>query len=249
MAGGVNVTRRLGVMGGTFDPIHVGHLIAAEGAREAAGLDEVLFVPAGDPPHKESSQVTPAGHRYMMTLLATVTNPHFSVSRIELDRQGKSFTVDTIEALKAELPPGTEIYFILGSDSMADVPNWHQPQRLLSLCHFLVVGRPGWDRGTVERSLGPLYAPHKERIHAIDIPEVSVSSSDIRARVRAGRSIRYLTTDLVVQYIEDRGLYKGEPGKQGLGSPGVDARDEGDPGQGEPVAAQDQRTISEGGRG
>lgn len=211
MMNGVSATKRLGVMGGTFDPIHVGHLIAAECAREALALDEVLFVPAGDPPHKENSQVTPAEHRYTMTLLATVTNPRFAVSRIELDRRGKSFTVDTIEALKAQLPAETEVYFILGSDSMADVPKWHRPERLLSLCHFIVVGRPGWDRSAVEASLGPLYEPHRERIHPIDIPEVAVSSSEIRARVRAGRSIRYLTPDLVVQYIEERSLYKGGP--------------------------------------
>lgn len=228
MMSGVSATRRLGVMGGTFDPIHVGHLIAAECAREALALDEVIFVPAGDPPHKESDHVTPAEYRYTMTLLATVTNPHFSVSRIEVDRRGKSFTVDTIEALQAQLPAGTEVYFILGSDSMADVPNWHRPDRLLSLCRFIVVGRPGWDRRTVEESLGPLYAPHRERIHSIDIPEVSVSSSDIRARVRTGRSIRYLTPDLVAQYIEERGLYKAErpQGAPAGGSrPGPEGRD------------------------
>jgi len=128
--------RKIGLLGGTFDPIHVGHLIAAEYAREAAGLDEVLFIPAGEPPHKESRLVTPVKHRYMMTLLATVTNPHFNVSRVEIERKGKSFTVDTIRALKEQLGASAELYFILGSDSMADVPNWHQPERLLSLCHF-----------------------------------------------------------------------------------------------------------------
>ena len=168
--------RRLGIMGGTFDPIHMGHLIAAECAREVAGLDEVLFVPAGDPPHKESGDVTPAKHRYMMTLLATVTNPRFSVSRIELERRGKSFTVDTLEALQKEYGEETELYFILGTDSMADIPNWHQPERLLTLCHFLVVGRPGWDRSQVIESLGPLYEPNQERIHMIDIPAIDVSS-------------------------------------------------------------------------
>lgn len=200
--------RKIGILGGTFDPIHVGHLIAAEIVREAVGLDEVLFVPAGDPPHKESELVTPAKHRYMMTLLGTVTNPHFNVSRVEIEREGKSFTVDTVLALQEKYNGSAELYFILGSDSMADVPNWHQPDRLLTLCHFLVAGRPGWDRSRVEESLGPLFAPNRERIHMIDIPAVDVSSSEIRARIREGRSIRYMVPDLVLHYIEERGLYR-----------------------------------------
>jgi nicotinate-nucleotide adenylyltransferase len=205
---GVSGQRKIGLLGGTFDPIHIGHLIAAEYAREAAGLDEVLFIPAGEPPHKESQLVTPVKHRYMMTLLATVTNPHFNVSRVEIERKGKSFTVDTVLALKEQYGASAELYFILGSDSMADVPNWHQPERLLSLCHFLVAGRPGWDRDKVKESLGPLYAPNSERIHMIEIPAVDISSSEIRARVREGRSIRYMVPDLVLSYIEERGLYR-----------------------------------------
>lgn len=208
MAGGVGAKKRIGIIGGTFDPIHIGHLVAAEGAREAAGLDEVIFVPAGDPPHKEAEKVSDARHRYVMTLLATVTNPRFSVSRIELDRQGKSFTVDTLEAMRRELGDGVELYFILGSDAMADVPNWHEPARLLTLCRFLVVGRPGWDKESVERSLGPLYPPNRERIQMVDIPAVDVSSREIRARVREGRSIRYLVPEMVERYIERQGLYK-----------------------------------------
>lgn len=236
--------RRLGVLGGTFDPIHIGHLIAAECAREAMDLDEVLFVPAGDPPHKDGSLVTPAAHRYMMTLLATVTNPSFSVSRIELERQGKSFTVDTIEALKREYSEETEVYFILGSDSMADIPNWYQPERLLSLCHFLVVGRPGWDRTAVKESLGPLYDAHHERIHAVEIPAIGVSSSDIRARVRAGKSIRYMTPDLVVQYIEGRGLYQsGEAASEPQGKQ-LEEEGAGEPSDG---GALEPRVVSPGG--
>ena len=195
-------------MGGTFDPIHVGHLIAAEWVREAAVLDEVIFVPAGDPPHKEAGRVSPAQHRYRMTLLATATNPRFSVSRIELDRDGKSYTVHTVEALRRELGDGAELYFILGSDSMADVPNWYEPHRLLGLCHFLVAARPGWDRRLVETSLGPLYQPNRERIHMVDIPGIDLSSSEIRARVREGRSIRYMVPDLVERYIQEHGLYR-----------------------------------------
>lgn len=201
--------RRVGILGGTFDPIHAGHLIAAECVRESAGLDEVVFVPAGDPPHKESSRVTPARHRYVMTLLAVLAHPGFSVSRIEMDRAGKSFTVDTVEAMRREVGDGVDLYFILGSDSMADVPNWHQPERLLGLCHFLVAGRPGWDRSVVERSLGSLYETHRERIHMVDIPAIELSSSEIRARVREGRSIRYMVPEMVERYIRERGLYRG----------------------------------------
>ncbi|MFS8572912.1 MAG: nicotinate-nucleotide adenylyltransferase [Clostridia bacterium] len=207
MTGGVGSAKRVGIMGGTFDPVHIGHLIAAESAREAAGLDRVVFVPAGEPPHKAKEELAPARDRYVMTLLATVGHPSFSVSRIELDRQGKSYTVDTLEALHKELGDAVELYFILGSDAMAGLSGWHRPQRLFELCRFLVIRRPGWDPARLRESLGGLYDAHRDRIQVVDVPGVDVSSSEIRARVREGRSIRYLVPEMVERYIREHGLY------------------------------------------
>lgn len=197
-------------MGGTFDPIHLGHLVVAEAAREAHRLDQVVFVPAGRPPHKKETEVSEARHRYVMTLLATMSHPQFTVSRIELDRQGKSFTVDTLSQLIEEAGEGTELSFILGADSMADVPNWREPERLLGLCRFLVVSRPGFGMDDVKTSLGPLYEEHKSRLELLDVPAIGVSSSDIRRRVAQGKSIRYLVPDGVLRYIHDHGMYRNE---------------------------------------
>lgn len=197
-------------MGGTFDPIHLGHLVVAEAAREAHRLDQVVFVPAGRPPHKKETEVSEARHRYVMTLLATMSHPQFTVSRIELDRQGKSFTVDTLSQLIEEAGEGTELSFILGADSMADVPNWREPERLLGLCRFLVVSRPGFGMDDVKTSLGPLYEEHKSRLELLDVPAIGVSSSEIRRRVAQGKSIRYLVPDGVLRYIHDHGMYRNE---------------------------------------
>ena len=199
--------KRIGVFGGTFDPIHVGHLIAAECVREACGLDEVLFVPAGVPPHKEAANVTGARHRYLMTLLATLTHPHFSVSRIDIDRSGPSFTVETLALLRKELAP-VELFFVLGSDSLADLPTWHEPDRLLGENRLIVASRPGWEMAEAQAALGPLYEKHRDRIQAVTIPGIDVSSRALRARIAAGKSVRYQVPDLVLRYIESHGLYR-----------------------------------------
>lgn len=204
--------KRVGVMGGTFDPIHVGHLTAAEWAREECRLDQVLFVPAGVPPHKEAAEVSPARHRLIMTELAVLANPAFAVSRVDVERRGKSYTVETIAALRKELPEGTELFFIMGADSLADIPTWHEPDRLLSSCQFIVTTRPGWEIDRARELLGDLYVRHAERIRCIEIPAIDVSSRMIRERLRRGGSARYLVPDLVLRYIQDRNVYeRGNP--------------------------------------
>jgi len=197
---------RLGVLGGTFDPIHTGHLIAAEAVRERCRLDRVLFVPAGTPPHKLAGEVTPARHRYLLTCLATLNNPFFEVDRVDLDREGPSYTLETIRALKRKYREA-ELFFIMGADSLLDLPSWHEPAALLASCRFIVTTRPGWDLAEAEARLGTLLAENRERIEFVEIPGIEVSSSEIRRRLAQGGSVRYLVPDLVLRYIEAHRLY------------------------------------------
>lgn len=205
-----NTERRLGVYGGTFDPPHIGHLVAAQSVLDTWYLDEVLFIPSGTPPHKDPDDVTPARHRYMMTLLATLDNPKFSTSRLELDRPAPSFTVDTLRHIRSEHPEGLEVFFILGVDAIMGLPTWKDPEGVLELCHMVVVTRPGYSHEAVAQSLGDLYTRYGHRIHFAEIPAIDVSASEVRARVREGRSIRYLVPDMVREYIETHGLYARE---------------------------------------
>ena len=200
--------RRYGVFGGTFDPVHTGHLIAAERVKDALGLDSVLFVPAGTPPHKSAASVSEPEHRYLMTLLATLDNPGFRVHRVDLDRPGRSFTVDTLALLRKEYGPETELFFIMGADSLADLPTWHEPGRLLRENRIAVATRPGWQVERIKEALGTLYPAFAERVLTVEIPAIGVSSSEIRSRVAQGRSIRYLVPHAVERYIEKHGLYR-----------------------------------------
>lgn len=198
--------RRIGVLGGTFDPIQIGHLAAAEEARTQLGLDKVVFVPAGLPPHKMDVHVSPAEHRLAMVELAIAGNPHFEVSQVDLDRFGPCYTVDTIALLREEWGPDVEIYFIMGSDSLADLLTWHRPDRLIRLCRIAVVGRPGYrvDMGELERWLPGV----SQRVVFINSPQLDVSSSEIQRRVWAGESIKYQVPEAVERYIYEHGLYR-----------------------------------------
>lgn len=203
---------RLGVMGGTFDPIHFGHLLAAEAVRWRLGLDEILFVPTGQPWQKPVG-VGAAEDRYRMTVLATAPNDAFSVSRVELDQPGPTYTVDTLRRLRAGLPVGARLYLILGADTALHLPTWKDPGEVLALADLVVVSRPGHDLGGLRAALGAIPPPAGEgtepvRPRVVPIPDLSVSSTDLRARVAAGEPIRYLTPDPVVDYIYDRGLYR-----------------------------------------
>lgn len=200
--------KALGIMGGTFDPIHYGHLVTAEGARCAFGLSQVLFVPSGRPPHKEGAQVTDAEHRYMMTVLATLTNPYFEVSRTEIDRVGVSYTIDTLRILREQYGPDVELFFITGADAIFDIVSWKDSSRCLEMAHFVAATRPGFSLEHLPEATRQWVAGHKERFHILQVPAMAISSTEIRERVREGVSIRYLVPEPVEHYIRRQGLYK-----------------------------------------
>lgn len=195
-------------MGGTFDPIHHGHLLAAESAREAFGLSKVVFVPAARPPHKAEKDLTPARHRLAMALLATLSNPHFSVSDLEVNRAGPSFTVDTLAEFH-RLFPRHALHFITGADAILEITAWRDWVGMLRLARFIAVARPGYPSGRLEPLRSSLPADLRSRIHYLEIPGLSISSSEIRERVRAGGTIRYLLPESVERYIAKEGLYRG----------------------------------------
>ena len=191
--------KRIGVMGGTFDPIHHGHLVAASEVGHAFALDEVIFVPTGQPYQKEHRQVSPAEDRYLMTVIATASNPRFSVSRVDIDRPGETYTIDTLRDLRAERGPDVELFFITGADALARMISWRDTDELFRLAHFVGCTRPG-------HRLSPTGLP-EDRVSLIEIPALAISSTECRERVRQGDPIWYLVPDGIVQYISKRGLY------------------------------------------
>ncbi len=196
---------RVGVFGGTFDPIHIGHLVAAEETRVQLKLERVVFVPAGLPPHKLANHISPVEHRLAMVQLAIASNPYFTVSRVDIDRFGPCYTVETMELLRDEWGPGVELYFIMGSDSLADILTWYKPERLIRLCRLAVVKRPGYDVDIKE--LDRLLPGIASRVQFINSPLIDVASCDIRRRVREGLSIKYQVPEAVERYIYEHGLY------------------------------------------
>lgn len=197
-------SKRLGVMGGTFDPIHHGHLVTADEAFWQFGLDEVVFVPTGRPWMKDHPQVSPAEDRYLMTVIATSPNPHFEVSRLEIDRAGETYAVDTLAALREEHGADTELFFITGADAILEIFHWKEPEEVLSLAHFIAATRPGYDIARFEAE-APTAHP---KISVMSVPALAISSSGIRDRVKEGRPIRYLVPEGVVTYIDKAGLYR-----------------------------------------
>jgi nicotinate-nucleotide adenylyltransferase len=190
-------------MGGTFDPIHYGHLVTAEEALVQYTLDEVVFVPTGQPWMKQGSEVSPAEDRYLMTVIATASNPRFRVSRTEIDREGPSYTVDTLRAL-ADEHPDAELYFITGADAMYEIFEWKDPDEVLDIAHFIAATRPGYDLRRFEATASIRHP----NVSVMNIPALAISSTDIRERVREGRPIRYLVPEGVKSYIEKAGLYR-----------------------------------------
>ena len=195
-------------MGGTFDPIHYGHLVAAESARTAFELTGVLFVPAAAPPHKASRHISPAEHRLMMTQLATITNPYFTVSRIELDREGTSFTVDTLRTLQMN-EPDVELYFITGADAVLQIFTWKDAKEILSMATVIAATRPGYSLGEL-RTLQHHFGTDLSKIHILEVPALAISSSDIRKRLHKQQSIRYLVPEPVEYYVRKNKLYGAE---------------------------------------
>lgn len=207
---------RLGIMGGTFDPIHHGHLVTAEEARAQFNLDRVLFVPNRHPPHKDPRDVTDPEDRYLMTFLATVSNPHFSVSRIEIDRPGASFTIRTIRDLASRYTDA-DLFYITGADAILQIlrGEWEQSSELLRLCQFIAATRPGFtlDLETLRES--NMIGRSLDNVHVMDIPAMAISSTDIRTRVRDGRPIKYLVPEAVEAYIVKHALYQRMPAREG----------------------------------
>jgi nicotinate-nucleotide adenylyltransferase len=190
-------------MGGTFDPVHHGHLLTAEEAAVQFGLDEVVFVPTGRPWMKDRDDVSTAEDRYLMTVVATASNPRFSVSRIDIDRAGPTYTVDTLHAV-GEQAPDAELFFVTGADAMLEIFGWKDPEEVLSLAHFIAATRPGYDLARFEAA-APTRHPN---VSVMSIPALAISSTDIRRRVREDRPIRYLVPEGVESYIKKVGLYR-----------------------------------------
>ena len=199
--------RRVGILGGTFDPIHIGHLMLAEAVRDEYELEQVLFIPAAQPPHKLGRKISPAEDRYMMTVLATCSNPTFEVSDIEMRREGPSYSVDTVRALLRASGGDTEYFFIAGTDIIREIHTWERIEELLSICPFIAASRPGC-RPDVERTRNLLGDLGVRQIHLLNTPELEISSTDIRERVARGASIRYIVPREVEQYIYKKGLYR-----------------------------------------
>ena len=188
-------------MGGTFDPIHHGHLVAASEVQAWYGLDEVVFVPTGDPWQKSERVVSPAEHRYLMTVIATASNPRFRVSRVDIDRAGPTYTIDTLRDLREQLPDA-ELYFITGADALADIFTWRDADELFSLASFVGCTRPGY-----EMDAKTLEAIPADRVEMVEIPALAISSTDCRNRTVRGEPVWYLVPDGVVQYIAKHHLY------------------------------------------
>ena len=188
-------------MGGTFDPIHHGHLVAASEVAARFDLDEVVFVPTGQPSFKQLHDVSPAEHRYLMTVIATASNPMFTVSRVDIDRAGLTYTVDTLSDLR-RARPDTDLFFISGADAIEMILTWRAAAELFTMAHFVAVNRPGHTLSTVGLPA--------DRVSQLEIPALAISSSDVRARARAGKPVWYLVPDGVVQYIAKHGLYRGD---------------------------------------
>jgi nicotinate-nucleotide adenylyltransferase len=191
--------RRIGIMGGTFDPIHHGHLVAASEVQARFDLDEVVFVPTGQP--YEKGKVTPAEDRYLMTVIATASNPRFHVSRADIDRDGPTYTVDTLRDMSAIYGSNTELFFITGADALGRILSWKDALAMLELAHFVGVTRPGFELS------GDHLPP--DRVTLIEVPAMAISSTACRDRVAGGKPVWYLVPDGVVQYINKRGLYRG----------------------------------------
>ncbi len=198
----------IGILGGTFDPIHYAHLAIAEEARTQVGLERVVFVPAGQPPHKLDEVITPAHHRLAMLKLALASNPHFLISQVDLERPGPCYTADTLALLQEKWGPEAELYFIIGADSLLEMHTWYHPERIIELARLIVAPRLGrsFHLAQLEKSLPGL----SRRVLTIQTPLLEISSTDLRRRVREGKSIKYYLPEEVEAYIFEHGLYRGE---------------------------------------
>ncbi len=210
LPGGTGKELAIGLMGGTFDPIHLGHLVTAEEVRLRHNLDHVIFVPSGNPPHKENRTVSDAEHRYLMTMLATITNPHFTVSRVEIDQPPgtPTYTIDTVRYFHNYFGSNVNLFFITGADAILEIITWKDYRELLSICSFIAVTRPGYSLSKLEDTIGAVCPQALCNIHILEIPAVAISSTLIRQRVAEGKTIKYLTPESVTEYIIKNRLYR-----------------------------------------
>jgi nicotinate-nucleotide adenylyltransferase len=202
--------QRLGMMGGTFDPIHYGHLVAAEEARCQLELEKVIFIPAGRPPHKTKREISAARHRLNITRLAVASNPFFRVSDVEIMKPGPSYTIDTVQIFKEKFP-GAELFFITGADAVLEILSWKRVEELLRLCYFVAATRPGYQLDELSKNIPGFPINGKKRIITMEVPALAISSTDLRRRVREGRPIKYLVPEAVEAYILNNNLYRLHP--------------------------------------
>lgn len=200
------MSKRVGIMGGTFDPIHLGHLVVANEVLNIYNLDEIIFVPAGNPPHKTAMRAS-SWDRYFMTSLATMSNNKFTVCDLEIKNVGKSYTLTTLKEFHI-LYPETEFYFITGTDAILDLPNWHEPKELSKLCKFIAVSRPGISKENAEHIIDEIRISLTADIDILQVPMLQISSTDIRDRFKRGVSAKYLLPEPVEQYILKENLYR-----------------------------------------
>jgi len=205
--GNTDVRRRVGIMGGTFDPIHNGHLACAEEAMGQFDLDEVIFVPTGNPPHKANEQVTPARERLTMVHLATIGHPRFRVSPVEIDMPGPSYTAETLAYFRSELGEAAKLFFITGADAVLEILHWRDPEKLMSMCSIIAATRLGYSGERLQTFLEEVKRETNHEVLQMKIPVLQISSTDIRRRVRESKPIRYLVPQAVYQFIEKEGLY------------------------------------------
>ena len=206
-----NKQKKIGIMGGTFNPVHHGHLVTAQEALDQFGLDEVIFIPTGDPPHKIEDLLAHAEDRYLMTVIATSSNSSFFVYRIEIDRKGKSYTIDTVKELRRLFGSGSELYFITGADAILEILTWKNTREIVTLAKFIAATRPGYDLSKIKGLKTTLFDDEDEgdqRIFIMEIPALAISSTDIRQRIKIGRPVNYLVPEGVNNYILKHGLYK-----------------------------------------
>lgn len=199
---------KIGLFGGTFDPLHIGHLVAARLAKEAMQLDRVIFIPAGIPPHKIGHDITAGDKRLQMVVLAVGYEPDFAVSDWEISQDEATYTVDTLEYFASQFPED-ELYFIMGADMLCDLPNWKEPQRILQLAQIIGMKRPGFVVDECQSKLLQIFADGIERVHYVEMPGLEISSTWLRDRLRQRRSVDYLIPERVIRFIEENGLYDG----------------------------------------
>ena len=210
----VKKNMKIGIMGGTFNPIHYGHLVTAEEALSQFKLDRVIFIPTGQPPHKTTGKLASPEDRYMMTVMATASNSHFFVSRIETERKGKSYTIDTVKELKFTYGQSAAFYFITGADAILEILTWKNPEEIITMCKFIAATRPDYDLSKIEELKKKLFGINanpqvtKDSISIMEIPALAISSTDIRLRIKTCRPIKYLLPESVCNYLLKNDLYQ-----------------------------------------